>query len=324
MDVDRFTRERAAGWEELAALVRAAGTRPQRLGADALLRLGRRYRAAAADLALARRLFPADPATRRLERLVADARQSVYATEPRRRSVRAFLTTGYWRRVRERPLALILGLALLFVPMALAAVWAVDDPAAALGIVPSEFQDAAAPGGGPGDLSTGEEAAFSSSIYTNNIQVTFLVIAGGVLLGLGSAAVAIFNGGFIGALLGLTIENGSSSELLRFVLPHGLLELTCIAVSCAAGLRLGWSIIDPGPLARGTSLRRAARPAMEIVLGTMPWLVLAGLIEGFVTPRHLPLAAAAAVGVAAAGPYWALVLWRGRKDHALPRVLARR
>jgi uncharacterized membrane protein SpoIIM required for sporulation len=324
MDVDRFTRERAAGWEELAALVRGAGTRPQRLGADALLRLGRRYRAAAADLALARRLFPADPATRRLERLVADARQSVYATEPRRRSVRAFLTTGYWRRVRERPLALILGLALLFVPMALAAVWAVDDPAAALGIVPSEFQDAAAPGGGPGDLSTGEEAAFSSSIYTNNIQVTFLVIAGGVLLGLGSAAVAIFNGGFIGALLGLTIENGSSSELLRFVLPHGLLELTCIAVSCAAGLRLGWAIIDPGPLARGTSLRRAARPAMEIVLGTMPWLVLAGLIEGFVTPRHLPLAAAAAVGVAAAGPYWALVLWRGRKDHALPRVLARR
>ena len=208
MDVDRFTRERAAGWDELAALVRSAGTRPQRLGADALLRLGRRYRAAAADLALARRLFPADPATRRLERLVADARQCVYATEPRRRSVRAFLATGYWRRVRERPLALVLGLALLFVPMALAAVWAVDDPAAALGIVPSEFQDAAAPGGGPGDLSTGEEAAFSSAIYTNNIRVTFLVIAGGILLGLGSAAVAIFNGGFIGALLGLTIENG--------------------------------------------------------------------------------------------------------------------
>ena len=154
--------------------------------------------------------------------------------------------------------------------------------------------------------------------------MTFLVIAGGVLLGLGSAAVAIFNGGFVGALLGLTIENGHSTELLRLVLPHGLLELSCIAVACAAGLRLGWSIVDPGPLTRGTSLRRAARPAMEIVLGTMPWLVLAGLIEGFVTPRHLPLVAAAAVGVAAAGPYWALVLWRGREDHALPRVLARR
>jgi uncharacterized membrane protein SpoIIM required for sporulation len=324
MDVDRFTRERVEGWDELAALVRSAGTRPQRLGADALLRLGRRYRAAAADLALARRLFPADPATRRLERLVTDARQCVYATEPRRRSVRSFLTTGYWHRVRERPLALALGLAFLFVPMALAAVWAIDDPAAALGIVPSGMRDAGDPGGGAGDLTTGEEAAFSSQIYTNNIRVTFLVIAGGVLLGLGSAAVVIFNGGFIGALLGLTIENGNFAELLRYVLPHGLLELTCIAVSCAAGLRLGWAIVDPGTLTRGASLRRAARPAMEIVLGTMPWLVLAGLIEGFVTPQNLSLGASAAVGVAAAAPYWLLVVLRGGADHTRPRVLARR
>jgi hypothetical protein len=86
MDVDRFVSDRAEGWEELAALVREAGTRPQRLGAKRLLRLGARYRAAAADLALARRLFPGDPLTRRLERLVTEARQSVYATEPRRRS----------------------------------------------------------------------------------------------------------------------------------------------------------------------------------------------------------------------------------------------
>jgi Stage II sporulation protein M len=306
MDVDRFTRDRTAGWEELAELVRAAGSKPQRLGAEALLRLGRRYRAAAADLALARRLFPGQPVTRRLERLVTEARQSVYATEARRRSIRGFLATGYWQRVRERPLLLALGLALLFVPLALAAVWALDDPAAALGIVPAEFQGAAEPGAGPGDLA----------------QVTFLAVAGGILLGLGSAALTIFNGGFIGAIVGLTIENGSIGELLRFVLPHGLLELSCIAVSCMAGLRLGWAIVDPGPLTRGASLRREARAAMEIVLGTMPWLVLAGVIEGFVSPRHPPLPVAAAVGIAAAGAYWALLLWRG--GHARPRVLARR
>ena len=255
MDVDRFTRERAAGWEELHELVRAAGPRPQRLASEPLLRLGRRYRAAAADLALARRLYPGHPVTRRLERLVTDARQSVYATEPRRRSLLSFLTTGYWHRIWQRRGALLAGLALLFVPMALAAAWAIDDPAAALGIVPGEFHEAAEPGGA-GGLSTGEEAAFSSEIYTNNIRVTFLVVAGGVLLGLGSAAVTIFNGGFIGAIFGLTIESGTFDELLRFVLPHGLLELSCIAVSCAAGLRLGWAIIDPGPLTRGASLRR--------------------------------------------------------------------
>lgn len=324
MDVDRFTRERAAGWEELTALVREAGSKPQRLGSEALLRLGRRYRSAAADLALARRLFPGQPITRRLERLVTEARQSVYATEARRRSLRAFLATGYWRRLRERPLLLGISLALLLVPMALSLVWALDDPAAALGIVPADYQGAVEPGSHTADPDPDESAAAASALYTNNIRVTFLAIAGGVLLGLGTGAVTIFNGGLIGAVFGLSAENGSLDELLRFVLPHGVLELSCIVVSAVAGLRLGWAIVDPGPLTRGASLRREARAAMEIVLGTMPWLVLAGVIEGFVSPRQLPLPAAVAVGVTVGGAYWALLLWRGRPAHARPLVLARR
>jgi uncharacterized membrane protein SpoIIM required for sporulation len=216
---------------------------------------------------------------------------------------------------------LVIAVALLFVPMALSIVWAVDDPAAAIGIVPADFQAATEPGSHTGEPATDEAAAASSALYTNNIQVMFLEVAGGVLLGLGTAFVTVFNGGLIGAIFGLTIENGAFDELLRFVLPHGLLELTCIVVSCMAGLRLGWAIVDPGPLTRGASLRREARTAIEIVLGTMPWLVLAGLIEGFVSPRQLPLPLALAVGLIAAGAYWWLLLTRG---HARPLDLARR
>ena len=126
-------------------------------------------------------------------------------------------------------------------PIALAAVWAIDDPAAAIGVVPAQFQGAAEPGGGAGALSGGDQAALASEIFTNNIRVTFLAIAGGIFAGLGTAAVPIFNGGFIGAILGLTIENGSSSELLRLILPHGVLELSCIAVAATrrAADRLG-------------------------------------------------------------------------------------
>ena len=287
MDADRFTRERQAGWDELAALVRQAGTKPQRLGPEALLRLGRRYRAAAADLALARRLFPGDPVTRRLERLVTDARQSVYATEPRRRSLRAFLATGYWRRVRERPWLLGLALALLFVPMALAAVWAIDDPAAAIGIVPAEFQGAAEPGSGTGEpRDRTRRPRLSSEIFTNNIRVTFLAIAGGILLGLGTAAVTIFNGGFIGAIFGLTIENGGVRRAAALRAPARRARALLHRGRGMAGLRLGWALVDPGPLTRGASLRREARPAMEIVLGTMPWLVLAGPGRGLRDPRR--------------------------------------
>jgi uncharacterized membrane protein SpoIIM required for sporulation len=313
--LDRFVEEREPGWTGLEELLRAAGAKPERLGPNGLRRLGGLYRAAAADLAFARRAYPYDPVARRLERLVADARQAVYADQGARRSLRWFLTTGYWRRVLERPWALGVALVLLLAPLALAAVWAIDDPAAAIGVVPAQFQGAAEPGGGPGGLSGGDHAALASQIFTNNIRVTFLAIAGGIFAGLGTAAVLIFNGGFIGAILGLTIENGSSGELLPLILPHGVLELSCIAVSAAAGLRIGWALIEPGTLTRGESLRREARPAMELVLGTMPWLVLAGLVEGFVTGSlGGGVAAAIAVGGGLGVLFWGLVAWRGRSE----------
>ena len=190
MKLDRFVAEREPGWTSLRTLLRDAGTKPERLDPAQLRRLGGLYRAAAADLAFARRAFPHDPVTRQLERLVIDARQAVYADSGARRSLRWFLTRGYWQRVRERPWALATALVLLFAPMVLAAVWAIDDPAAAIGVVPAQFQGAAEPGsGGAGALSGGDEAALSSEIFTNNIRVTFLAIAGGIFGGLGTAAV---------------------------------------------------------------------------------------------------------------------------------------
>jgi uncharacterized membrane protein SpoIIM required for sporulation len=311
--LDRFVEERQPGWDGLDELLRQAGAKPERLGPERLRRLGSLYRAAAADLAFARRAFPHEPVTRRLERRVLDARQAVYADAGARRSLRWFLTTGYWRRVRERRWALVAAIVLLLAPLVLAAVWAIDDPAAAIGVVPGQFRGAAEPGGGPGGLSPGDHAALASEIFTNNIKVTFLSIAGGILGGLGTAAVLIFNGGFTGAIVGLTIENGSSTELLRLVVPHGVLELSCIAVCAAAGLRIGWALVEPGTLTRGQSLRREARPAMEMVLGTMPWLVVAGLVEGFVT-GSLGVTAAVVVGVGLGLLYWGLVAWRGRSE----------
>jgi uncharacterized membrane protein SpoIIM required for sporulation len=313
--LDRFVEERLPGWTGLDALLREAGAKPERLGPARLRRLGSLYRAAAADLAFARRAYPNDPVTRRLEQRVVEARQAVYADAGARRSLWWFLTTGYWRRVRERPWALVAAIVLMLAPLALAAVWAIDDPAAATGIVPAQFQGAAEPGGSRAALSGGDQAALASQIFTNNIRVTFLAIAGGIFAGLGTAAVLIFNGGFTGAILGLTIENGSSGELLRLVLPHGVLELSCIAVCSAAGLRIGWALVEPGTLTRGQSLRREARPAMELVLGTMPWLVLAGLVEGFVTGSlGGGLAAAIVVGAGLGLLYWGLVAWRGRSE----------
>jgi len=318
--LERFLSEREPGWKALEALLARAGGRPERLPPAQVRELGAAYRAVAADLAFARRAFGRDPVVARLERLALAGRQAVYADEPRRQSLLAFLTTGYYRRVAERPVALAVAAALLLVPMLLAGLWALDDPAAAIGIVPAEFQGAAEPGSGSGagSLSLSQEAAFSTQIFTNNIQVTFLAVAGGILAGLGTAAVTIFNGGFIGALGGLSLGAGPevSERFFSLVAAHGVLELSLIVVAASAGLRIGWAMIDPGRLTRGQSVRAQARPAIELVLGTVPWVVVAGLVEGFVTGSAPGLGFALAVGFGLGGLYWALVLWRGRQSRA--------
>ena len=111
----------------------------------------------------------------------------------------------------------------------------------------------------------------------------------------------------------------------ELVVAHGVLELSCITVAGAAGLRLGWSIVDPGLRTRMTSLGAEARRSVAIVLGTMPWLVVAGLIEGFVTGSGISLGAVLAVGLGArSGLLDAGGLARAGSGHRRPRDFARR
>ncbi|HEX2050023.1 MAG TPA: stage II sporulation protein M [Actinomycetota bacterium] len=315
MNLGRFTGERRPEWDELERLVASARDRPERLGYDGVRRLGGLYRAAAADLSLARRLWPDDPVRARLESLVARAGRLVYQSHTRRDSALRFLTRRYWQRVAEAPAFLATSAALLLVPMVLGGLWGATDTPAALGFVPPEYAriTEADPGDTDLGLSLSERAAFSSAIFTNNVRVSFLAFAGGVLLGLGTAAVLLYNGVTLGVVGGLAVGAGNGPRLVELVSPHGVLELTCIVVAGAAGLRMGWAVVEPGRLARGRALKAAARDAAEVVLGTALWLVLAGLVEGFVTPTGVGLWPAVGTGVALALVYWTL-LWRlGRR-----------
>ena len=307
--------ERGADWSELDRLLAEAGGRPERLGPSGVLRLGGLYRAASADLAVARRHLPGDPVVARLEQLVARGRQAVYVDEAKRASPLRFLATDYWRLVRQRWIAVAIAAALLFVPAILAAIWAVTDPGAALGLVPEEFRGAVEPVGDTG-MTAEETAAFSSTVLTNNIQVTFTAFAAGLLFGLGTAFVVGYNGLILGVIAGGAIDAGNGVEFLEFVFAHGVIELSCIVVTAAAGMRMGWALIDPGPRRRGAALAAEARDAVGIVLGTVPWVILAGFIEGFATRSGFGLWPGIVLGLAVGGAYWALVVLRGRATTA--------
>jgi len=313
-NLDEFVRERAATWSELEQLVDAAGNTPARLGADRVRRLGAAYRAVAADLAVARRRFPGDPLVGRLERLAQRGRQAVYHSAPTRGTFREFVSHGYWRRIRERPLLLLTAILCLALPTALAGYWAWRDPGAASGLVPDQYQSVTAPRTPGQDLgvSVDEQSDLAAEIFTNNIRVAFLAFAGGILLGVGTLYVLIGNGILLGAIAGLAIGAGNGRAFFELVLAHGVLELSCIAVAGLAGLRLASAIVDPGNRTRGLALRQEARAAVEIVLGTMFWLVVAGLVEGFLTPAGKGLAVVLVVGFGLGALFWGLVWWRGK------------
>ena len=320
MNVDGFVSERQAAWTELEGLVRRAGRRLERLAPDEVMRAGLLYRSVAADLALARRHFPGDPVVARLQRLVGDSRSLVYQGGPRRTTLRSFFARDYWVRVAERPRILAAAALLLFVPAIVGALWAVADPNHASGAVPGIYRSISErrePSRNLGRAAT-SGPAISTQIFTNNIRVTFMAFAGGILLGLGSAAVLLYNGAFLGIIAGLATKSGNARFLAEFVIAHGVLELSCIVVGGAAGLRLGLALISPGYRPRSEVLIEEGRHTVEIILGTMPWLVVAGLVEGFITPAALGFGVVLPVGFGLGAIYWGLVIWRGR----LTRVLA--
>ena len=249
MNLDAFVRERNTLWSELEQLVRVAGRRPEQLGAARVRRLGSLYRSAAADLAFARRAFPGEPLVERLEGLVARARGLVYDAPARRGSLRDFLVSGYWRLVVQRSVPLAISAALLFLPWLLAAAWALSDPGAAASLVPADYSAVTEPRPAGQDLglSPAEEAAFSSQIFTNNIRVAILAFAAGILGGVGTAAVLLLNGTLLGIVSGLAIGAGNGRPFFELVTAHGVLELSCIVVAGAAGLRFGWAFVEPGP-----------------------------------------------------------------------------
>ena len=162
--------------------------RPERLGADGVLELGALYRGAAADLAYARRRFPGDPVVgapggaARARRAAA-----VYGQGSRRGGLWAFLSRGYWQRVAERPVLL-------------AVAWAAAarpgggrrgcgrraTRARRSASCPASLQAAADPPPEGRDFGAAEGAAFSFQVLTNNIQVTLMAFAGGILFGVGT------------------------------------------------------------------------------------------------------------------------------------------
>ena len=278
-----------------------------------LRRFAELYRATAADFAIARRSLPGDPILGELSKRVIAARQRLSGFHRNRPRLLHFVTTGYWRRVRERPLILLVAFLFLMVPWIMASVWATREPARAAGLAPGS-ESVITRDRADFRLSASEKAAVSSQIFTNNIRVAFMAFALGMVAGIGALFLLGYQGVVLGATFGLAIHVGNAGPLFEFVFPHGVLELSCIIVAGAAGMRMGWAMVAPGYRTRAEALRAEAAGAVEMVVGTALVLVLCGIVEGSLSTSGIGIPAGIAVGLFLGGGFWTLVFWRGRLE----------
>jgi len=130
----------------------------------------------------------------------------------------------------------------------------------------------------------------SSTIMTNNMSVSFMAFASGITAGLGTLYLLVFNGVMMGVIGAACWMAGMSQQLWSFVAPHGVLELPAIMIAGGAGLRLAQALLFPGVLSRRDSLATGGIEAVQLLVGVIPMLIIAGSIEGFFSPSNAPVA----------------------------------
>lgn len=133
--------------------------------------------------------------------------------------------------------------------------------------------------------SAGDDIAMFGFYIYNNIGIAFRTFAGGLFFGVGALFVMLFNGSYFGAVAAHLTNAELQQPFFTFVIAHGAPELTAIVLAGGAGLRLGWSLLAPGPWSRKEALRRGAMEAMTIMYGVFMLLLLAAFIEAFWSPR---------------------------------------
>ena len=295
MDVEAFVSVHQPQWDRLAYLTR----RQRRLTGAEAEELVTLYQRVGTHLA-ALRAAGADPVSiGRLSGLIADARGAVTGAQaPVWRDIsRYFLVSFPAALYASRRWWLTIGL--LFYLVAAWAAWRI--------IAHPEVIDSFATSAQVQELVDKDFAAYYSEnpaqdfafqVWINNATISAVVLALGILL-IPSIFILWDNALHLGVNAGLMIGHDRADVVFGLITPHGLLELTAVFVAAAAGLRLGWSWIVPGPRTRMQALAQTGRATVGMAIGLAAILLLTGIIEGFVTPSGLPTAVRVGIGVLA-------------------------
>jgi uncharacterized membrane protein SpoIIM required for sporulation len=314
----RFVNERKNAWQRLEdLLLKLDRTRLKNLNREEVRELGQIYRRTASDLAIAR-VESRDPRlVNYLNSLVIRAHGRIYRAESRGGvKVKNFFIREFPRTVRAHSRFVILSALIFFIFSFFSFYFTRSDPdfSELAGVQPS-FRENVIERRVHWWKQLNEASEVGASfIMTNNIGVTFYAFALGALFGIGTLYILASNGLSIGAILALTNREGYSGDLVTFMIGHGVVELSCIFISGAAGLLLGTALILPGDYRRSDVLRLKGMDAIRLLVGCIPLLVLAGIIEGYISPSNLQPGIKYGTGLVSGLLLYTYLLLAGRGD----------
>jgi uncharacterized membrane protein SpoIIM required for sporulation len=290
MPIDRFIRERKDAWQRLEELLRLLDhSSLRRLHREEVRELGRIYRRTASDLAIARAESRDPRLINYLNSLVIRAHGRIYHadTEDSHR-LRDFFLVDFPRTFRRtwRYTAIIFLVFLLFGVVGFLGTW-LDPDFSELAYVHPLFRYTINSHVHWWESLNEANQIGAGYIFTHNIQVTLNAFALGATLGIGTIIYTLIFGANTGAVLALTYRAGFGNDLVTFMVGHGVIELTCVFIGGGAGLMIGTAIILPGDLSRADALKTRGLDAVRLMMGCIPLLVIAGMIEGFVSPAPI-------------------------------------
>ncbi|MEW5800695.1 MAG: stage II sporulation protein M [bacterium] len=296
MDLNRFIQERKTRWEELERMllkIERAGI--SSLTLDEARHFGRLYRSTSSDLIQARHITANYEILHYLNSLVARSYGHIHEGSTFRfRDIVLFYLETFPNLVRKNWSMVCLALLTLLIGFLFGFSALLLDPSASVYLIPRQHQEIV-PGQRVRDIEerkqipeADQSAAFSSFLFTHNLEVSFMAFALGITCGLGTLVILFLNGLMIGSLAAAYSIDGVSLFFWAWILPHGVIEITCMAIAGGAGLILARGLLAPGRSSWRLALWREAGCAVKLILGLIPLFITAGMIEGTVSQIHEP------------------------------------
>jgi len=329
MNPIRFLQIRKPIWNRLLSLTAKTGNKGVKaLTEEELHEMTKLYPTVAVDVARAR-LHGIDSVTQRNLNQLAIKTHGLLYTKKREKALKPFINFilyDYPRLFRKSWMYFIIAFTLFAGAVTGSYLTVRINPSSAYLFVPRGLDAVGGPEVSQEDIGERYRMArgdiMATYITLNNIQVAFFCFALGITAGIGTCWVLLMNSMMLGGFFAHFANHNLLFPCFSFLVPHGALELFAIVVAATAGLRMGLSLAMPGSFSRGVALRKGAKEAVLLVLGTIPMFIVAGLIESFITPSYLSGEYKIIIGISTLGIFLMYLflfgLWNKPETVAIP------